>query len=119
MSIRRTLARGKVEQRRRRRASESAEIKRLTLARNKALKEAGRSATLAEAREQARQAQITRFEAKERLAGRTGTSQAIRERRAQQRKKAKETIVSAGKSLGRMWVSLDRWGKSSGPPKWL
>jgi len=90
MSLKRTVARIKVAQRRRREAKEERELRKLALARNKALKDAERAMKLAEAKAGLATAQRKQAKYLPKSAPRVGEKQAT---------KSLKNIVKGAKSV--------------------
>lgn len=83
MGLKRTIAKVKIEKRKRERTKRDEDIRKLGLERNKALQESYRLADLALAKEQAQAAKIKKMKAEERLELTKQKERQLRQRRAE------------------------------------
>ena len=110
MSVKRTIAKAKIRQRKWKRGRVEKEARRLGLARNKALKEAERASKLAKAREDERQAVLKKERAMERLEGVKRTLVQRRARAGRNRgartsvKRTTKTLSSIYKGVGKFFT---------------
>lgn len=101
MRFKRTVAKVKIRRRRKQLEKHDAEMRKEGMARNKALKEAGRAAEKAGAHEKRRAIAEKKEKAVARqLAIKTKEKVATKKRRAERVKKARKTLKGIGKSLG-------------------